>query len=79
MQEVFLFIFDVLFRYSSIGINSWFVHYASDSFDDVREIQKSLKADGIELVKECDESTSGPESITFFDPDGNVILIDQYV
>jgi len=52
---------------------------ALDSFDDVRAIQKSLKEDGVELVKECDESTSGPASITFFDPDGNVILVDQHV
>tara|TARA_Y100000385_G_scaffold289497_1_gene359154 strand:+ start:6360 stop:6731 length:372 start_codon:yes stop_codon:yes gene_type:complete len=50
-----------------------------DSFDDVRTIQKSLKSDGVELVKECDEAASGPASITFFDPDGNVILVDQHV
>ena len=50
-----------------------------ESFDDVREIQKSLKVDGISLERACDESTSGPASMSFLDPDGNVILIDQHV
>ena len=49
-----------------------------ESFDDVREIQKSLKADGIELTNEADESTEGPASFMVTDPDGNVILIDQH-
>lgn len=48
-------------------------------FDDVRAIQKHLKASGVNLIKEADETTSGPESITLFDPDGNTILIDQHV
>ncbi|WP_299117153.1 VOC family protein [uncultured Winogradskyella sp.] len=50
-----------------------------DNFDDVRAIQKHLKSSGIKLVKEADETTKGPESITMFDPDGNTILIDQHV
>lgn len=49
-----------------------------ESFDDVREIQKKLKKDGIEIDKEADESTSGPEHIYLKDPDGNMILIDQH-
>lgn len=48
-------------------------------FDDVRDIQKSLKSDGLELIREADESTSGPASITLMDPDGNAILIDQHI
>jgi catechol 2,3-dioxygenase-like lactoylglutathione lyase family enzyme len=48
-------------------------------FDDVREIQKSLKANGIKLESEADESSSGPASCVLFDPDGNTILIDQHV
>jgi len=50
-----------------------------DVFDDVREIQKSLKANDISMDRSCDESTSGPASIVFQDPDGNVILVDQHV
>ena len=49
-----------------------------ETFDDVREIQKQLKAAGIKLDSSADESTTGPGSITLTDPDGNAILIDQH-
>lgn len=49
-----------------------------EDFDDVRSIQKRLKTDGITLIKEADETTTGPEYITLTDPDGNNILIDQH-
>jgi catechol 2,3-dioxygenase-like lactoylglutathione lyase family enzyme len=48
-------------------------------FDDVREIQKKLKAQGIKLTAEADESTTGTAYIMLSDPDGNPILIDQHV
>ena len=48
-------------------------------FQDVREIQKKLKEDGVELITEADETTSGPASLMLKDPDGNQILIDQHV
>ncbi len=51
---------------------------ALDEFVDVREIQKKLKTDGIAMLTEADESTSGPASCVFTDPDGNQILIDQH-
>ncbi|MDY0780637.1 VOC family protein [Tenacibaculum sp. IB213877] len=50
-----------------------------NDFDDVRDIQKHLKANHIKLDSEADENSSGPASIVFFDPDGNVILVDQHV
>ena len=50
-----------------------------DEFDDVRTIQQHLKDNHIKLEQEADESTSGPASIVFFDPDGNTILIDQHI
>ncbi|AZB10890.1 VOC family protein [Chryseobacterium sp. G0162] len=49
-----------------------------ESFDDVREIQKRLKESEVEIDKEADENTSGPEHIYLKDPDGNMILIDQH-
>lgn len=49
-----------------------------EEFVDVRAIQKHLKANGIQLDKEADESTTGIEHIMLKDPDGNVILIDQH-
>lgn len=48
-------------------------------FTDVRELQRRLKASGIALTTEADESTTGPASFTLIDPDGNPILIDQHV
>lgn len=48
------------------------------SFTDVREIQRKLKAQGVTLTSEADESSTGPASITLVDPDGNPVLIDQH-
>ena len=48
-------------------------------FGDVREIQRHLKAHGLFLTSEADESTTGPASLTLIDPDGNLILVDQHV
>lgn len=50
-----------------------------DEFDDVREIQRELKEQGVKLEREADENTSGPASIVLIDPDGNAVLIDQHV
>ena len=50
-----------------------------DEFDDVRDIQKSLKAAGVALDVEADESSSGPAHIVLKDPDGNAIMLDQHV
>ena len=49
-----------------------------ESFTDVRELQRELKNQGINLTSEIDESTSGPASLMLSDPDGNQILIDQH-
>lgn len=49
------------------------------SFDDVREIQKHLKEQGIPLLSEADINTTGPANIMITDPDGNPLLIDQHV
>ncbi|MCA9385389.1 VOC family protein [Candidatus Dojkabacteria bacterium] len=50
-----------------------------NAFTDVRELQKKLKEQGIDLIKEVDENSSGPEHFTLEDPDGNPILFDQHV
>jgi Glyoxalase/Bleomycin resistance protein/Dioxygenase superfamily. len=49
-----------------------------ENFDDIREIQRQLKSNGITLTSEADEKTSGPASLMLTDPDGNVILLDQH-
>ena len=50
-----------------------------DSFTDVRDLQRELKARGVKFESEADESTTGPASFIVVDPDGNPILIDQHV
>ncbi len=49
------------------------------AFTDVRELQRKLKAQGVQMVNEADESTTGPASFIAVDPDGNPILVDQHV
>ena len=49
------------------------------SFTDIRELQRQLKAQGVPLVQEADETTTGPASFIAVDPDGNPILVDQHV
>ncbi len=48
------------------------------SFDDVRDIQRHLKRQGVALSSEADEDSTGPASLMLTDPDGNQILIDQH-
>ncbi len=50
-----------------------------ESFTDIRELQRQLKAEGVKLLTEADENSKGPTSFTAVDPDGNSILIDQHV
>lgn len=49
------------------------------TFTDIRELQRQLKAKGVQFVQEADESTTGPASFVAVDPDGNPILVDQHV
>jgi lactoylglutathione lyase len=48
-------------------------------FTDVRELQRQLKANGVDMIVEADESATGPASFMVVDPDGNTILVDQHV
>lgn len=48
-------------------------------FEDVRELQRTLKSRGVALTTTADEATTGPASLTLTDPDGNMILVDQHV
>ncbi len=50
-----------------------------ESFTDVRDLQRQLKGQGIEIQTGADEATTGPASLMILDPDGNVILLDQHV
>lgn len=50
-----------------------------DSFTDIRDLQRQLKAQGVTLQTEADETSKGPASFMVLDPDGNPILFDQHV
>lgn len=48
-----------------------------ESFNDVRDIEKTLISKGVELTRNT-EQKEGPEYITLEDPDGNKIMFDQH-
>ena len=50
-----------------------------EEFTDIRDLQRSLKASGVTLLSEADETSTGPASFMVVDPDGNPVLIDQHV
>ena len=50
-----------------------------EDFTDVRELQRRLRAVGIEPTTPADESSTGPASFIIVDPDGTPIYIDQHV
>jgi lactoylglutathione lyase len=73
-------LFQGMFDKNSLTFNPGWDNHGNhpDDFTDVREIQRELKAKGIELTTEADESTTGPAYVTLIDPDGNPVLIDQH-
>lgn len=46
---------------------------------DIRDLQRELKTQGVQLLTKADEAASGPASFMLEDPDGNQILVDQHV
>ncbi|MET1415102.1 VOC family protein [Roseibium sp. HPY-6] len=50
-----------------------------EKYQDVRELQKELKAKGHKFEAEADETSTGPASFVLIDPDGNPVLVDQHV
>jgi hypothetical protein len=44
----------------------------------VRDLQKAIKDQGLNLDASADPDTTGPAHIMITDPDGNPILIDQH-
>jgi hypothetical protein len=52
---------------------------ALNAYTDIRDLQRKLKAQGVSLESEADESSTGSASFVVNAPDGNIILIDQHV
>ena len=74
-------IFQGMFEKNMLTFNPGWDNNAQklDTFSDVRELQRQLKTQGVELLSEADESTTGPASFMVMDPDGNPILVDQHI
>ena len=74
-------LFQGMFDKNSLTFNPGWDHERKTpkDFQDVRELQRRLKAQGVPVMNEADESTSGPASFLVVDPDGNPILVDQHV
>ncbi len=49
-----------------------------EDFSDIRDLRDRLVDAGIEIMDDLDPEGTGPASITFLDPDGNPVLIDQF-
>lgn len=74
-------LFQGMFEKNSLTFNPGWDSNANalESFTDVRELQRQLKAQGVQLEVEADETTTGPAFFTVLDPDGNPLLFDQHV
>lgn len=48
-------------------------------FQDVRELQRTLKARGLASDPQAQATTEGPAHFMLTDPDGNTLLFDQHV
>lgn len=74
-------LFQGIFEKNSLTFNPGWDSKANtlENFTDVRELQRRLKAQGVQLEVEADKTTTGPAFFTVFDPDGNPVLFDQHV
>lgn len=74
-------LFQGMFEKNMLTFNPGWDNHARKlgAFPDIRELQRRLKRDGVELLNEADETSSGPASFVAVDSDGNPILVDQHV
>jgi catechol 2,3-dioxygenase-like lactoylglutathione lyase family enzyme len=74
-------LFQGMFEKNTLTFNPGWDHACNTlpDFDDVRDIQRSLLGQGLDLLTKAEESSTGPASIVLLDPDGNPILVDQHV
>ncbi len=74
-------LFQGMFEKNTLTFNPGWDQSAREvsDFTDVRELQRRLKAQGVPLAVEADETTTGPAFFMMMDPDGNPVLVDQHV
>lgn len=51
----------------------------TDDFTDVRDVQSALRDAGVAFVVETESDGTGPAHIVVTDPDGNQVMVDQFV
>lgn len=73
-------LFQGMFEKNMLTFNPGWTNDATplEVFTDVRELQRRLRAQGVEFVRQADETTTGPDSFMIVDPDGNPVLFDQH-
>lgn len=74
-------LFQGMFENNILTFNPGWTHDAKPvpEFTDIRQLQRQLKSEGLTIIAEADETTTGPASLMISDPDGNTILVDQHV
>ena len=74
-------LFQGMFEKNTLTFNPGWDSSANEieEFIDIRELQRQLKSQGIDILVEADDSSSGPAHFLIEDPDGNPILFDQHV
>lgn len=74
-------LFQGMFEKNILTFNPGWDQSASplSSFADVRAVQQSLDAQGVEITTRADPDSTGPAHLILSDPDGNVIMLDQHV
>jgi catechol 2,3-dioxygenase-like lactoylglutathione lyase family enzyme len=73
-------LFEGMFEHNVLTFNPGWDQQGRETatFTDVRELQQSLRDDGVTILSAVDESGEGPGNLMVMDPDGNPILIDQH-
>ena len=79
--EITIGLFQGMFEKNTLTFNPGWDKNATSlaAFTDIRDLQRQLKSQGVALLSEADENSSGPASFVVEDPDGNPILFDQHV
>ena len=74
-------LFQGMFENNILTFNPGWNHKSEtlEKFQDIRDLQATIKARGITPTTEADVATKGPASFVIVDPDGNAILVDQHV
>jgi catechol 2,3-dioxygenase-like lactoylglutathione lyase family enzyme len=80
-EEAVIGLFQGMFERNALTFNPGWDRDANAlaDFTDVRELQRRLKEQGVQLLVEADEATTGPAHFIALDPDGNPVFVDQHV